>query len=51
MTKEELLKRLHGSEWSDIEFKEARRSIPRSVYESVGAIGVTHASLDVDEVH
>ena len=42
VTKEELLKRIGGSEWSDIEFKEAKRSLPRSVFDTVSSFSNTH---------
>jgi len=37
MTKEKLLKLLKAHEWNDVEFKEARREVPKSVYETVSA--------------
>lgn len=41
MTKEELLKRLTGIEWSDWEAKEAAREVPQNVYETVSAFANT----------
>lgn len=37
MTKEELLKRLQDIEWEDFECKEAKSSLPKSVWETVSA--------------
>jgi len=37
MTKEELLYRLNGAEWNDFEVKEAKKDVPKSVWESVSA--------------
>jgi predicted HTH transcriptional regulator len=39
MTKEELLK---AGEWNDIEFKEARTSVPKSAFETVSAFANPH---------
>ena len=41
MEKAELIERLKGYEWNDIEFKEARRDVPRSAYETVSAFSST----------
>ena len=41
MDKAELIKRLKGYEWNDVEFKEARRAVPRSAYETVSAFANT----------
>ena len=41
MEKAELIERLRGYEWNDIEFKEARRDVPKSVYETVSAFANT----------
>ena len=41
MEREELLGRLKGYEWNDIEFKEAQRDVPRSAYETVSAFSNT----------
>ena len=41
MEKAELIERLKGYEWNDIEFKEARRDVPRSAYETVSAFANT----------
>ena len=41
MTREELLDRLQKYEWTDIEFKEAARAAPKSVYETVSAFANT----------
>ena len=41
MTLDELLERLRGYEWNDIEFKEAQRDVPRSSYETVSAFANT----------
>ena len=37
----EFIERLRGYEWTDIEFKEARRDVPRSAYETVSAFANT----------
>ena len=41
MEKAELIERLKGYEWNDIEFKEARRDVPRNAYETVSAFSNT----------
>ena len=41
MEKAELIKRLNGYEWNDIEFKEARGAVPRNAYETVSAFSNT----------
>ena len=41
MKKEELIERLKGYEWNDIEFKEARRAVPKNAYETVSAFANT----------
>ena len=41
MEKAELIERLKGYEWNDIEFKEARREVPRNAYETVSAFANT----------
>ena len=41
MTQEELIELLGSYEWRDIEFKEARRAVPRSAYETVSAFANT----------
>jgi ATP-dependent DNA helicase RecG len=41
MTRDELLTRLQSIEWSDIEFKEARREVPRSALPTVSAFANT----------
>ncbi len=41
MEREELIKRLKGYEWTDIEFKEARRDVSQSAYETVSAFSNT----------
>lgn len=42
MNKTELKKLLAAGEWSDVEFIEARTSVPRSAYETVAAFANTH---------
>jgi len=37
MDREELIERLNGYEWKDVEFKRARRGVPESAYETVSA--------------
>lgn len=37
MTKEELLSRLNGVEWTDFEVKEAQNEVPKSIWETVSA--------------
>ena len=41
MDKAELIERLRGYEWRDIEFKEARRAVPKNAYETVSAFANT----------
>ena len=41
MEREELIERLKGYEWNDIEFKEARRAVPKDAYETVSAFANT----------
>ena len=41
MTQDELIQLLHSHEWRDVEFKEARRDVPRSAYETVSAFANT----------
>ena len=41
MEKAELIKRLNGYEWNDVEFKEARRAVPKNAYETVSAFSNT----------
>ncbi len=41
MEKKELIERLKGYEWTDIEFKEARSAIPKNAYETVSAFANT----------
>jgi ATP-dependent DNA helicase RecG len=41
MTKEELLRRLSGTEWNDWEVKAATHSVPESAYETVSAFANT----------
>ena len=42
MNRRELLKRLKGHEWTDVEFKESRQDVPKSAYETVSAFSNTH---------
>ena len=41
MDKTELIERLRGYEWNDVEFKEARRAVPKNAYETVSAFANT----------
>ena len=41
MTREELAERLRKHEWSDIEFKQARRGVPQDAYKTVSAFANT----------
>ena len=41
MEKEELIERLKGYEWNDVEFKRAQRDVPESAYETVSAFSNT----------
>ena len=41
MTREELAARLRKHEWSDIEFKQARRGVPQDAYKTVSAFANT----------
>jgi len=42
VNRQELLKRLKGHEWTDVEFKEAQQDVPKSAYETVSAFSNTH---------
>lgn len=41
MEREELIERLKGYEWNDVEFKKARRGVPNSAFETVSAFSNT----------
>ena len=41
MEREDLIERLKGYEWNDIEFKEARNEVPRDAYKTVSAFANT----------
>ena len=41
MDKAELIERLRGYEWNDVEFKRAQRGVPESAYETVSAFSNT----------
>jgi len=41
MNREDLIERLKGYEWNDIEFKSAQTNVPRSAYETVSAFANT----------
>ena len=41
MNREEIVNRLKGWEWSDVEFKEARTAAPKTAYETVSAFANT----------
>ena len=41
MEKAELIERIEGYEWNDIEFKEARHGVPKNAYETVSAFANT----------
>ena len=41
MTKNELIERLKGYEWNDVEFKRARRGVPENAYSTVSAFANT----------
>ena len=41
MTQDEFIELLGSYEWRDVEFKAARRDVPRSAYESVSACATT----------
>lgn len=41
MEREELIERLKGYEWNDVEFKSAQRGVPQSAYETVSAFANT----------
>ena len=42
MNRDELLQLVDGGEWNEVEFKEARRAVPRSAYETVSAFANAH---------
>lgn len=42
ITKSKLLRLIAGTEWDDIEFKEANKQLPKSVYETVSAFSNAH---------
>ena len=42
VNRQDLLKRLKGHEWTDVEFKEAQQDVPKSAYETVSAFSNTH---------
>ena len=41
MEREEIIERLKGYEWTDVEFKEARRAVPKDAYKTVSAFSNT----------
>ena len=41
MEREELIERLEGYEWNDVEFKRAQRGVPEAAYETVSAFSNT----------
>ncbi len=41
MTRDELIEKLNGFEWTDVEFKEAARDVPKSAWETVSAFSNT----------
>ena len=41
MEREELIERLKGYEWNDVEFKRAQKGVPESAYETVSAFSNT----------
>lgn len=41
MDRENLIERLNGYEWNDVEFKEARQAVPKNAYETVSAFANT----------
>ena len=41
MERTELIERLEGYEWNDVEFKRAQRGVPGSAYETVSAFANT----------
>jgi len=41
MTKDELIERLKGYEWDDVEFKRARKGVPEDAYKTVSAFANT----------
>ena len=41
MDRDEIIERLKGYEWSDIEFKSAQRDVPQSAYKTVSAFSNT----------
>lgn len=53
MTQDELIELLQAHEWRDVEFKEARRAVPKDAYETVAAFANTeggHLVFGVREV-
>ncbi len=41
MTRDELIEKLRGFEWNDVEFKEARRGVPEDAWPTVSAFSNT----------
>ena len=42
MNLKELLGRINGTEWNDMEFKEAAKQVPKSAYETVSSFSNSH---------
>jgi ATP-dependent DNA helicase RecG len=42
VNRQELIKRIKGHEWTDVEFKEAQQDVPKSAYETVSSFSNTH---------
>ena len=45
MKRNEIQQLLAGGEWNDVEFKEARRAVPKSAYDTVAAFANTHGGV------
>jgi ATP-dependent DNA helicase RecG len=51
MNREELIERLKGYEWNDVEFKRAQRGVPEAAYDTVSAFSNTEGGWLIFGVH